>query len=52
VKLKERYNQIVSNFLFEEIAKKYDIFILVKMHIDVPFFDVKNHATRLFRENL
>ena len=47
---------MVSDVLFEAIAYKYDIFLLIKMHIsvedDVSFFDVKNHALRLFRENL
>jgi hypothetical protein len=52
MQLKERYNKIVSDFLFEEIVKRYDIFILVEMHISVPFFDIKNHAMRSFSENL
>jgi len=50
--LRERYNQICSDFLFEKIADKYDIFILIRMHIDVPFFGVKNDALRVLRETL
>ena len=51
MQLKERYNKMCSDFLFEKIAEKYDIFILIKMHISVPFFDVKNEAMRQFRDN-
>ena len=55
MQLKERYNEMVSNLIFETIADKYDILLLIDMHIsiqdDVPFFNVKNDAMRLFREN-
>jgi len=52
MKLKENYHKMVSDVLFEEIAKKYDIFILVKMHIAFPFFEYKNQAMEEIRKSV
>lgn len=52
MKLKENYNKMVSDFLFEEIAKKYDIVILIRMHIDHPFFEYKNQAMEEIRKSV
>jgi hypothetical protein len=52
MRLKEIYSEMTSDYLFEIIAQKYDIFILVNMHISIPFFAIKHHTVNTFHENL
>ena len=52
IRLQEIYGAMTSDYLFEIIAQKYDVFILVDMYISVPFFQIKHQTIDTFHETL